>query len=90
MIEVVAAYFGVYDKIPTYEKTHRKHHHGLAHCIQPAFVVPATIIGVVLCLLSALRSQRYGRRHCGKNDNEQSIRGMMRRYYEKDDRSKKR
>ena len=53
-----------------YEKTHRKHHHGLAHCIESAYPVDTDDIGVVLRALSALRTQRYDRRHCGKKDKQ--------------------
>ena len=64
------AYFGVYDKIPTYEKTHRKHHHGLAHGVESASPIDTADIGVILRALSAARTQRYDRWHSGKKDKQ--------------------
>ena len=43
-------------------------YHGLSHCIESASVVYTADIGVVLRALSALRTRRYDRRHCGKKD----------------------
>ena len=34
-------------QIPIYEKTHCKHHHGLAHCVQSATSVHTAIIGEI-------------------------------------------
>ena len=56
------------EQIRIYEETHRKHHHGLANYIQSVSAVHSFVIGVVLRALSALRTQRYDRRHCGKKD----------------------